>query len=143
IRPGMSIIRPSHPRPGPDHFGATMMGNDSTPSRRPASRIGAGNDPIRHAVEMIVKDLRKAGVTGFDAIRTEVLGAAKEALEGEGSGGRATGGDDPGATLSDAAGIFLLIFQVIGADHRDQRVQETLFVMIECAVAEVLADARG
>jgi hypothetical protein len=89
---------------------------------------------------MIVKGLRKAGVTAADAIRTEVLAAAKEALEGEGSVERATGGDDPGATLAEAAGFFLLIFRAIGADHREQRVQETLLVRIECALAEVLAD---
>ena len=118
------------------------MGNDSTPARRPTGRMGAGKDPIRHAVEMLVKDLRKAGAID-GAIRTEILETAKEALEGGGSVVRATDGDDPGAMLADAAGLFLLIFQAIGADHRDQRVQETLFSRIECALTEVLADALG
>src|ERR1700758_178388 len=117
------------------------MGNDSTPARRPTGRMGAGKDPIRRAVEMLVKDLREGGAIGDAAIRTEILEAAKEALEGGGSVVRATDGDDPGAMLADAAGLFLLIFQAIGADHRDQRVQETLFSRIECALAEVLADA--
>ena len=99
-----------------------------------------GRDPIRHALVMIVKDFRDAGVHENDLIRAEILAAAKQALDAEDAVVPCAAAEDGNVMLADAAGIFRWIFKAIGVDHRDQRIQETLYGRIERALAEVLAD---
>jgi hypothetical protein len=117
-----------------------MMDNDGSSAGRRGAPDAISKDPIRHAVELIVKGFRTAGVTDSGTIRAEILESAKEAFETGGSMTRKADLHGRDMTVVDPAGMFRLVFRAIGSDHYDQRVQETLFGRIERDVTEVLAD---
>jgi hypothetical protein len=117
-----------------------MMNNDGSSVGRRGILAGTSEDPIRLAVEVIVKGLRTAGLTDGGMIRTEILESAKEALETGGLVMQKADAHGQDMSVVDPAGMFDLVFRAIGLDHHDQRVQETLFGRIERVLTEVLAD---
>jgi hypothetical protein len=96
-------------------------------------------DPIVFAVELQTAECRRRGM-GDDAIRVEIIGRAKYALEGgevKVRMARFHGEPDP-LEVVDGAGLFRVIFTEMGLDRHDLVTQEALFARIERATAATL-----
>ena len=73
------------------------------------------------------------------AIRSDVLGALKEALEGDHPCERIMNiGGNPTRMIS-SAGIFRLMFEQSGIDRSDLHAQEEVYALVERAITEAFA----
>jgi hypothetical protein len=94
--------------------------------------------PVIQATVLLMLIGRRLGCDD-DAIRSDVLGALKEALEGDRPCERTMTIDGKPAKMISSAGIFRLMFEQSGIDRSDLRAQEDVYALVERTITEVFA----
>ena len=103
---------------------------------------GPAKDPIRFACGASLVACRELkGMTDHDELRREVLGYAKQALEGEDDAAKTTTMVIEGReeVMVNCCGVFRLMFSHMGIDRRDLRMQEAIFARIDRTITKILA----